>query len=191
GMVLVVNAGHLDWACHDHDLAAVNSEMLAFDAAVGVGLDFVKSHPETVLAVAGSHETSGLAITPDFHAEVLQQARASLTRVAGMIRKDRTNFTATVLKTLGWDKLQTDEQETIVLNSDPTHVRTVGGSDALVLALGHIMEKRAGVAWATLDHTGVACPVAGAGIGADRFSGAYDNTEVPRRIAHLLNLSLP
>ena len=185
GFVLVVNQGRLDWACHDHDAGAAAHEVQALDAAVRAALDFARTHPSTLVLVVGSHETSGLAITPNFHPDVLRSARSSLARVAAAIRSDRLHYDTAVSAWLGWTDLKTEEREKILLASEPAPktVEDTTGLDPLVVALASILDGRGGLAWATADHTGEPCPVAAQGPGADRFTGWYDNTEIPRRLA--------
>lgn len=50
-------------ACHGNDAATCVREVLAFDDAVKVALDFAKKHPdETLVVVTGDHETGGMTL---------------------------------------------------------------------------------------------------------------------------------
>lgn len=63
GFFIMVEGGKIDSACHDNDIVATIHEVLAFDEAVGVALDFMKRHPdETLIVVTGDHETGGLTL---------------------------------------------------------------------------------------------------------------------------------
>lgn len=63
GFFLMVEGGKIDWACHANDAKAVIGDMLDFDNAVGVALDFYNKHPhETLIVVTGDHETGGMTI---------------------------------------------------------------------------------------------------------------------------------
>jgi len=63
GFFLMVEGGKIDWACHANDAKAAIGDMLDFDNAVGVALDFYKKHPhETLIIVTGDHETGGMTI---------------------------------------------------------------------------------------------------------------------------------
>lgn len=63
GFFLMVEGGKVDWACHANDGRTVIDEMLAFDEAVGVAIEFMKRRPaRTLIVVTGDHETGGLAI---------------------------------------------------------------------------------------------------------------------------------
>jgi hypothetical protein len=63
GFFLMVEGGKIDWACHANDAMAVIGDMLDFDDAVGVALEFYRRHPrETLIIVTGDHETGGMTI---------------------------------------------------------------------------------------------------------------------------------
>ncbi|MDZ7598765.1 MAG: alkaline phosphatase [Desulfobacterales bacterium] len=63
GFFIMVEGGKIDWACHANDAMAAIGDMLDFDNAVGVALEFYKKHPlETLIVVTGDHETGGMTI---------------------------------------------------------------------------------------------------------------------------------
>ncbi|MEE4261338.1 MAG: alkaline phosphatase [Desulfobacteraceae bacterium] len=63
GFFIMVEGGKIDWACHANDAVAAIGDMLDFDNAVGVALDFYRRHPqETLIVVTGDHETGGMTI---------------------------------------------------------------------------------------------------------------------------------
>jgi alkaline phosphatase len=63
GFFLMVEGGKVDWACHANDAVATIGDMLDFDNAIGVALEFYKKHPlETLIVVTGDHETGGMTI---------------------------------------------------------------------------------------------------------------------------------
>lgn len=63
GFFILVEGGKIDWACHANDIATVLHEVIAFDNAIGVALNFMKQYPgDTLIVVTGDHETGGLAL---------------------------------------------------------------------------------------------------------------------------------
>lgn len=63
GFFMMVEGGKIDWACHANDAATVIKEVLQFDNAVAKAIEFYNKHPkETLILVAGDHETGGLAL---------------------------------------------------------------------------------------------------------------------------------
>lgn len=66
GFFLMVEASQPDWRGHGNEpLPAVTAEMLDFDAAIAVALEYRAKHPETLIVVAADHETGGLALQYD------------------------------------------------------------------------------------------------------------------------------
>jgi alkaline phosphatase len=62
GFVLMVEGSQIDVASHNQDQQNIISEMTDFDGAVGAGLDFAQSHPNTLIIVTADHETGGFAV---------------------------------------------------------------------------------------------------------------------------------
>jgi alkaline phosphatase len=62
GFFLVVEEEGIDAAGHDNDEQALLEGMRSLDDAVEVARDFVAKHPQTLLIVAGDHETGGLSV---------------------------------------------------------------------------------------------------------------------------------
>ena len=63
GFFMMVEGSQIDWGGHDNDLEYVISEMLDFDRAIGVAMDFAKKNGETLVVITSDHETGGLALT--------------------------------------------------------------------------------------------------------------------------------
>ncbi|WP_372640148.1 alkaline phosphatase [Ancylomarina sp.] len=63
GFFMMVEGGKIDWTCHANDAATAIKEVINFDAAIKVALDFYNKHPkETLIIVGGDHETGGMAL---------------------------------------------------------------------------------------------------------------------------------
>ncbi len=62
GFFLMVEGSRIDHAAHVEDKDRNALDTIAFDKAVDVALDYVKSHNNTILIVTADHETQGLAI---------------------------------------------------------------------------------------------------------------------------------
>ncbi len=63
GFFMMVEGGKIDWACHANDAATCAYEVVAFDEAIGVALDFAAQHPEeTLIVITGDHDCGGLTI---------------------------------------------------------------------------------------------------------------------------------
>ncbi len=62
GFVLMVEGSQIDWGGHQNDQAYMLSELVDFDKAIAVALEFSKTHPDTLILVTADHETGGYAI---------------------------------------------------------------------------------------------------------------------------------
>jgi alkaline phosphatase len=62
GFFLMVEGSKIDWAAHANDPAAMITDMLAFDEAFGVAVDFAKKDGETVVIAVPDHGNSGISI---------------------------------------------------------------------------------------------------------------------------------
>ena len=64
GFFLMVEGSQIDFACHANDSTWMMDEMLDFDQAVKVALDYAKEKGNTLVVVTADHETGGLTL-PD------------------------------------------------------------------------------------------------------------------------------
>lgn len=62
GFFLMVEGSRIDESAHVNDLPETVRETLDFDRAVGVVLEWMKKHPDTLLVVTADHQTGGLSL---------------------------------------------------------------------------------------------------------------------------------
>ncbi|MBK9013482.1 MAG: alkaline phosphatase [Saprospiraceae bacterium] len=62
GFFLMIEGSQIDWGGHSNDSKYITDEMIEFDQAIGVVLDFAKRDGETLVIVTADHETGGYAI---------------------------------------------------------------------------------------------------------------------------------
>lgn len=62
GFFMMVEGSKVDWAAHANDPAAIMSEFLAFDKAVGEAIDFARKDGNTTVVLLSDHGNSGLSI---------------------------------------------------------------------------------------------------------------------------------
>jgi len=63
-----------------------------------------------------------------------------------------------------------------------------GSYDPFTMQLTHMLNRKAGLGWTTYSHTGVPVLTSAFGTGATLFSGYYDNTDIAKKISHIMNL---
>ena len=54
-----------------------------------------------------------------------------------------------------------------------------------------IVSSRAGIGWGSYHHTGTPVQTSAAGVGAERFGGLHDNTDICNRMRELMGLAEP
>ncbi len=104
GFFMMVEGGKIDWACHANDAATCAYEVVAFDEAIGVAMEFAAKHPdETLIVVTGDHDCGGLA---------LGFAGTGYRSAFDMLAKSRTSYIefaqksqAMIAQGAGFDKL--------------------------------------------------------------------------------------
>lgn len=64
GFFLMVEGSQIDFACHANDSTWMMEEMMDFDAAIQVALNYAKERGNTLVVVTADHETGGLTL-PD------------------------------------------------------------------------------------------------------------------------------
>lgn len=62
GFFLMVEGSKVDWAAHANDPVGIVSDVLAFDEAVKVAVDYAKKHGNTLVIAVTDHGNSGISI---------------------------------------------------------------------------------------------------------------------------------
>lgn len=62
GFFLMVEGAKIDHAGHQNNITLNVHDTIAFDRAVGVALEFVEEHPDTLVIVTADHECGGLSV---------------------------------------------------------------------------------------------------------------------------------
>lgn len=63
-----------------------------------------------------------------------------------------------------------------------------GGYEPLAIAVTHILNNKAGLGWTSYHHTGTPVMTSAMGVGADLFSGYYDNTDIAKKIMSVMGI---
>ncbi|MFI8377440.1 alkaline phosphatase [Leeuwenhoekiella sp. NPDC079379] len=59
---LMIEGSYIDWGGHDKNAEMMIQEVADFDKTIGAVLDYVATHPNTLLVVTADHETGGASI---------------------------------------------------------------------------------------------------------------------------------
>lgn len=205
GFFLMVEGGAIDWACHSNDAATAFAEVVDFDAAVAVAYDFYLQHPdETLIVVTADHETGGLAMgNGDYRLrfDLIGRQQCSLPGLSKAIAELFASHDGAPawedMKALLSDRLglfsvsEPGESDEAALHAE--FEKSLSGTSAtvdneyaedhpLAVAAVRLLNRLSRCGWTTGAHSGAPVAVYAAGVGADRFTGVLDNTDIPRRI---------
>lgn len=95
GFFIMVEGGKIDWAAHANDAVSVIYDVLDFNEAIKVALEFYKKHPyETIIIVTADHETGGLSIgyagtKYEVYPELLSYQKISYDEFSKMVQEYR------------------------------------------------------------------------------------------------------
>ena len=193
GFFLMVEGARIDHAAHAADFTGVIAEMLAFDEAVGVALDFAKKEGDVLVIVTGDHETMGFALTEPMDWELLKNIEVSTEYMALQLEKDRNEiFTSESIKDVfskyaGIDRLS-EEEIKIIQDASGLFSYLVGWEIGSIIAFhsdAGVMHSRVRKKCATKGHSGNIIPVFSFGPGSNIFEGLIDNTDINKKIIRL------
>ncbi len=212
GFFMMVEGGKIDWACHANDAATAAREVEDFDEALGVALSFYRRHPgETLVVVTADHECGGLSIGNaaggyGLHPELLRHQKVSFEVFSGKVRSwagGGVSFPMALDSAKAYFGLGDVSRDFLLALSSREKAALKkayrasmnggsGGSgygpDPLTEALVSMLNSKAGIGWASDTHTAVPVPVFAIGKGADQFCGAYDNTDIAKKIIRIAAL---
>ena len=202
GFFLMVEGGVIDWLCHANDGAAAFREVVDFSETIQVALDFYKAHPnETLIIVTADHETGGLSLGNgpyELNLKLLANQKSSIIGLTQKLKqlkkskgknltypdlqelfKQECGFGATVMLSPAEEQLLESECMKIIRSDRNQLVRNEHALvDPLAVLAVKILNRKAMIQWASGGHSAGAVPVYAIGVGAEKFNGISDNTEI-------------
>jgi alkaline phosphatase len=190
GFFLMVEGSRIDHAAHANDVAAHLHEILQFDAAVAVALEFAKQNGNTLIAATSDHETGGMSLgrtiggrsVYSWWPEVIDRVPASHGGLVQMADDRGVGICDVLSEDVDISCTAADEAELARADS--------AGVWQMQAAIGEIISRAAGVGWTTGGHTAVDVNMYAYGPAADHFIGHHDNTAVGLKIAEIMGFDL-
>jgi alkaline phosphatase len=187
GFFAMIEGGRIDHAAHRNDAAATIQDMLAFDAAVGVALDFARRTPDTLLIVTADHETGGMALIGHskeskeyigIDLQAIRKIRISLELLVAELGKNPTpeKIKAEVKQHLSVDL--TDDEARTVANDTIRKLDPANYSYPMLHSLAFVLRPYLRVGWGSQTHTASPLFAFGTGPGSERVKGLLHNTEL-------------
>ena len=193
GFFLMVEGSKIDWAAHANDPIGLISDILAFDKAVGVALDFAKADGNTLVIAATDHGNSGITIgngeTDSTYDKVplssfidpLKKAALTGEGVEKKLNADRTNIAEVMKKYYGISDLTAEE------------ITEIKGTEegSMNYTVGPMIAKRAKIGFATNGHTGEDVTLyVYAPKGVDQLTGTVENTDIATYMEKAMGIDL-
>ncbi|ARK31827.1 alkaline phosphatase [Halalkalibacter krulwichiae] len=182
GFFLMVEGSKIDRAGHAHDPAWVMHDIAAFESAVITALEFAEKDGETLVVVAGDHDTGGMSVGgyDEYRAEpeMLRKVEATAQFIAQCFNSERTNISEVMKQYTHLDVTKSEINE--LYRADIEKVPYL---------IAQIVSRSAYIDWVTYEHTGVDVPIYAYGPRSSLFQGVLDNTDLPKRIAKAMKIN--
>ncbi len=214
GFFMMAEGGKIDWVCHSNDAASVLRDVIEFDAAVQVALDFAAKHPEeTLIVVTGDHETGGLTLgfggtgyksfienlrhqkisNEKFHERLKMLAKNGKPDYAEVQKLITDNFglifsAEPPKQTLGTMELSAAEQAEIRTAYERQFADNVEKKNrkAVMVTVVKCLDNKASLGWTSGAHTALPVLTTATGVGGERFANHLDNTDIAKNLKAIL-----
>jgi len=145
---ILIEGGRIDHAAHAHDTYSMINEILDFDKAVKVAIDFYKQYPQdTLIIVTADHSTGGLSLGDGFLAlNKFQPSAFSYEKMISTFNQSK-NYEEFQEK-LGL-KLDLEKEFYYTKNSG----KNVSYQSSVVRSFYDVLNDPVGVNWGTFGHT--------------------------------------
>lgn len=185
---LMIEGSQIDWEAHGNDPFGVWKEIIEFEQAFNVAMEFLKENPDTLIIVTADHETGGLGLSTGgyfFDVEMLRQFTKNTDFIARQANNDKNKLRELIKQYYGIELTDEDmDYFDLILKEQ------AGSYYAFSNAIGRVVSRKAHLGWTTFDHTGAPVALYAFGKGAENFNGFYDNTEIPRIIGRIAGYEL-
>jgi alkaline phosphatase len=198
GFFLMVEGSKIDWAAHANDPVALITDIIAFDEAVKVALDFAKQDGNTVVIAATDHGNSGISvgdrsissgydktpwttfINPLKRASLTGEGLEAILAAKGADRVKADVIRDAVAMYMGISDL-TDAEVAIIASAKP---------GSLNYAIGPMVASRAKIGFTTNGHTGEDVVLYAYDPFGKRLTGLVRNTDIADYMAATMKLDL-
>lgn len=175
GFFLMVEGSQTDWRAHDNmPMPWIVDEILDFDAAIGVALDYQRRVPDVLILVVADHETGGLAIETATDSAVMVAAADSLGRAIRGLINARELLAAQAA----------DSADSVIVRMQITAARLRTNARGA-------RTERLFADYTTAGHTAQMVPLFASGPGAEAFGGMLDNYRVGQMLLEIVRRPAP
>jgi alkaline phosphatase len=185
--VLQVEGGRVDMGCHNNDAAAAIREMIAFDEAIDVCLQFQRDNPSTLIIVTTDHATGNPGLNgmgedygkSNAHFRNLLSIRQSVPEIAKrlLLAEGPEDYSRRLFESSGY-LITARRREMLDPYLKKRGYALFDGFASDVAALSQVLANHTGIAFTSTSHTSDHVPILAMGPGRDLFRGFIANTNV-------------
>ena len=200
----MVEGSEIDWAAHANDPVGIVGDILAFDRAVEVALDFAKKDNNTVVIIASDHGTGGLTIGNrdsnggydtkplDAFVQNLRNAKMTAEGIEKLINPDMPlgEIRRIIAGHYGISDLTGDENARILNFLQKVKNKDRKEPQGLNCILGPMMARRCSLGFTGNGHTGEDVVLYEYSPNDRRLTGVVENTDIAFHIEKILGLNL-
>lgn len=203
GFFLMVEGSQVDWAAHANDPAAMISEFIAFDEAVGKVMEFAKKDGNTVVVIAPDHGNSGFTIgsksCPGYDKLSIEQLFGTVSKyqlsangLESILINTKPDEIKAVFKQYTDIDITEEELATLLAskNYKETDYMKVGTSNSLAHNIGDILKSRTCFGFTTTGHTGEEVLLASYHPQGDMLRGHIKNTDLNKYLQKVTGLDI-
>jgi alkaline phosphatase len=203
GFFLMVEGSKIDWAAHSNDTRAIIEDMLAFDRACGVALDFAAKDGNTLVVIVPDHGNSGISIgaercpnyaslSKDSLFKSVSQYKTSINGLIKVLHNTKPDSIRDVMLDLTGIIL-TDEQYKELLNCSDYKMNSLTDEQrmkgtSLSKKIGEMLVENTCFGYTTHGHTGEEVFLAVYDPTPNRMTGHHTNIELNHYLRHSLQL---
>lgn len=205
---MMVEGGMIDYAGHSNDAATAIGEVWDMNDALKVAYTFYQAHKdETLIVVTADHETGGMALGNSNYSlqlNLLQYQQCSSWVLSDQFSKlftdgnkptweevkalyrTKLGFWEDVVISKEEETMLMDTYEAVIANKSKDTKTLYKSINQLSDAGVALLDKKAKIGWTSHGHTASPVPIFSIGVGAERFSGWHDNTEIATMIRQVI-----
>jgi alkaline phosphatase len=187
----MVEASRIDHAAHANDPVGHLHDTLQYNEVVDYVRRWINRHPDTQMLSAADHECGGLTLVQEgYNPLILKAANSTVEALASVFSKYTGNDAAGFLRTDIYPRYGISNPTA----AEIAQLVPLKNSGSFTNALGRQLSSRAGINWATAQHSAVDVSLFGYAAGDDNkllrgeMGGNWDNTQLPGYIEKVLGV---
>jgi alkaline phosphatase len=185
--ILQVEGGKVDHGCHSMDIAAAVRELISFDEAIDVALQFQAEHPDTVIVMTTDHATgnpglngmgSGYRDSGKLFANIAK-IKCSIGEIAKTMKKGKTveEMAARLKEVTGYEP-SSKKLEMLKPFLDDKGVALYDVYKSENAGLSQVLSNYTGVSFTSGNHTSDLIPIVACGPGSEAFQGLVQGPDI-------------